>query len=100
MPFGQPVTQPSLQPAQALHIETSLRVVGDPIGSHRGVAAVAQPERPGTGVLEEIQHHPLVIAEQADGFEAGRQGIQQPVDDPGGIRTAIDIVPEMNEHPA
>ena len=70
------------------------------IARQRGVAAIAQPVLADRRVRQEIEEKLLVVAHEEDLLEPVERAVDQPVDHAGAVRSAVDIVAQIDDDAA
>jgi len=68
------------------------------VARERRHAAIGAPMRSDLRMFEELQQEILVVAEEMDVLEAGPWRLQQQFDHATGVRPAVDIVTEIDDH--
>lgn len=70
------------------------------VARQRVEPAIGAPMRPNLGAFEELKKVVLVITHEVDVFKSGERLIQQQVDHTARVRTAIDIIAEIDDDSA
>jgi hypothetical protein len=99
MPGRQEPGQLGAQMGESLHAFRRTRLGVDAVAVEGGRPAVIEPRRPDRGILQEVEHRLLVIAEQVHLLESGERLVKQEVDDLPRFQPAIDVIAEIDHDP-